>query len=109
MNTTTELTAIKGQLNAPAIQTYLLAQLANQLRLDQSSVDPEVSLTQYGLDSIDALTLAGLELPSTLLWDYPTVADITGYVVDALRGKDSGMPGIAPIGEVEFAPSMSRG
>ena len=73
-------------------------------------------MTQYGLDSIDALTLAGdledltgLELPSTLLWDYPTVADITGYVVDALRGKDSGMPGIAPIGEVEFAPSMSRG
>ncbi len=64
-----------------AIQAWLVAQLADVLSLDPKTVDVTQPLTRYGLDSIDAVTLVAdledwldLELPSTLLWDYPTIA-----------------------------------
>lgn len=72
-----------------AIQVWLVNQLADVLSLDPTTVDVEQPLTRYGLDSIDAVTLVGdledwldLELPSTLLWDYPTIAKASAYLVD---------------------------
>ena len=72
-----------------AIQAWLVAQLADVLSLDPKTVDVTQPLTRYGLDSIDAVTLVAdledwldLELPSTLLWDYPTIAKAATYLVD---------------------------
>lgn len=72
-----------------AIQTWLIHQLADVLSLDPTAVDVTQPLTRYGLDSIDAVTLVAdledwldLELPSTLLWDYPTIAKAAAYLVD---------------------------
>lgn len=72
-----------------AIQTWLIHQLADVLSLDPATVDVTKPLTRYGLDSIDAVTLVAdledwldLELPSTLLWDYPTIAKAATYLVD---------------------------
>ncbi len=72
-----------------AIQTWLVNQLADVLSLDPSTIDVTQPLTRYGLDSIDAVTLVGdledwldLELPSTLLWDYPTIAKAAAYLVE---------------------------
>lgn len=72
-----------------AIQSWLVNQLADVLSLDPTTVDVTQPLTRYGLDSIDAVTLVAdledwldLELPSTLLWDYPTIAKASTYLVD---------------------------
>lgn len=72
-----------------AIQHWLVSQLAEVLSLDPSTIDVTQPLTRYGLDSIDAVTLVGdledwldLELPSTLLWDYPTIAKAAAYLVE---------------------------
>ncbi|MEO0491629.1 MAG: acyl carrier protein [Cyanobacteria bacterium P01_A01_bin.123] len=72
-----------------AIQVWLVNQLAEVLSLDPSTVDVKQPLTRYGLDSIDAVTLVGdledwldLELPSTLLWDYPTIEKAASYMVE---------------------------
>ena len=72
-----------------AIQSWLVNQLADVLSLDPATVDVTQPLTRYGLDSIDAVTLVAdledwldLELPSTLLWDYPTIAKASTYLVD---------------------------
>jgi acyl carrier protein len=71
-----------------AIQEWLVNQLGEVLSLDASTIDVKQPLTRYGLDSIDAVTLVGdledwldLELPSTLLWDYPTVEKAATYLV----------------------------
>jgi len=71
-----------------AIQVWLVQQLADVLSLDPASVDVNQPLTRYGLDSIDAVTLVGdledwldLELPSTLLWDHPTISKAATYLV----------------------------
>lgn len=71
------------------IQNWLVEQLADVLSLDASTIEVKQSLTRYGLDSIDAVTLVGdledwldLELPSTLLWDYPSIEKASAYLVE---------------------------
>lgn len=71
-----------------AIQTWLVNKLAKQLSLNAQTIDVREPLTRYGLDSIDAVTLVGeledwlqIELPSTLLWDYPTIEKSAQYLV----------------------------
>ncbi len=72
-----------------SIQFWLVEQIAEVLSLDASTIDIKQPLTRYGLDSIDAVTLVGdledwldLELPSTLLWDYPTIEKASTYMVE---------------------------
>lgn len=71
------------------VQNWLINQLSQQLSLDPQSININESLTRYGLDSIDAVTMVGdledwldLELPSTLFWDYPTIAQSSAYLIE---------------------------
>ncbi len=71
------------------IQNWLLDRLSEQLSLESNAIDIKESLTRYGLDSIDAVTLVGdledwldLELPATLFWDYPTIAKSAQYLAE---------------------------
>ena len=71
------------------IQAWLVEQIADVLSLDPATIDVQQPLTRYGLDSIDAVTLVGdledwldLELPSTLLWDYPSIDKASAYMVE---------------------------
>lgn len=72
-----------------AMEKWLTDKLAEQLSLDASTVNVTEPVTRYGIDSIDAVTmvsdledLLGLELPATLLWDYPTIEKSAQYLAD---------------------------
>ena len=69
------------------LQDWLTNKLAETLSISPDSIDSNVSLTRYGLDSIDAVTVVGdieeileVELPSTLFWDYPTIESAARYL-----------------------------
>jgi acyl carrier protein len=69
------------------LQAWLVNNIAEQCDLDPQEVDIRKPLTNYGLDSIIAFTVVGdledlldIELPATLLWDYPTIEAIAEYV-----------------------------
>ena len=71
------------------IQSWLVAKIAQNLSLAPESINVGESLTRYGLDSIDAVTLVGdledwldAELPDTLFWDYPTIEKASEYLVN---------------------------
>lgn len=77
-----------------AIRDWLAERLAKSLRLEKTGIDPDTPFSRYALDSLDAVTLVvdieeqlGVELPSTLLWDYPTVNQCVGYLVSVLQGE----------------------
>jgi acyl carrier protein len=62
------------------IQAWLVAAVAKKLRTEPEKIDVKVRVTDYGLDSIEVVSLSGdLELfleekvSPTLVWDYPTI------------------------------------
>lgn len=69
--------------------------LSVELRMPSADIDVDAPLMQYGLDSIAALTVAGrledeleIELPSTLLWDCPTIRSLADYLTEMMRTRD---------------------
>lgn len=74
------------------LQTFLLDRLAATLGVSADELDAGEPFTSYGLDSMAAVTLAaeleslvGRKLPSTLLWDHPTVNDLAQHLAGATR------------------------
>ncbi|MGB3495630.1 MAG: hybrid fatty acyl-AMP ligase/type I polyketide synthase, partial [Elainellaceae cyanobacterium] len=72
-----------------AIQSWLVTQVATNLGISPSSIDPQEPFARYGLDSVTAIRLSGdLEewlgrsLSPTLVYDYPTIAALAAYLGD---------------------------
>lgn len=91
MNTESNVVTLHDTLS---IHNRITGMLSRELRMEAKNISPEVPLTQYGIDSIAALTIAGeledqlgLELPSTLLWDCQTVNDLAAFLGGALHGQ----------------------
>ena len=74
------------------IESWLIRRLAEELQEDEAKFEPTARFASYGLDSISALVLTGeledwlsLELPSTLVWDCPTVRDLALHLRERLQ------------------------
>ena len=57
----------------------------------EGPVSPSAPLMSSGLDSLGAVelrrelaTISGLELPATLVFDYPTIDSLAGFIVSQL-------------------------
>jgi len=79
------------------IQAWLIARIADALDIARETIDPNVPFTELGLDSLKTVTVSGeLEtwlgrsLPSTLLWDYPSIAALSRHLA-----QDGAAPEIA--------------
>ena len=77
------------------IQTWLTTQLAEQLGIACEHIDSRIAITEYGLDSITGVSLAGdleewlqLQLSPTLLWDYPTIELLAQHLAEE-AGKNA--------------------
>jgi len=73
---------------AESIQTWLTAKLAEYLEVKAADIDIHKPFASYGLESVDAVGLSGdieewlgRELAPTLLYDYPSIANLTRYLV----------------------------
>jgi amino acid adenylation domain-containing protein len=69
------------------IQNWLIAQLAKRLGVSEAEIDPRRAFASYGLDSVQAVLLAGdLEswlgrtLSPVLIYDYPTIAALASHL-----------------------------
>jgi hypothetical protein len=73
------------------LEDFVLQQVAHVLRLKMEQVAREKPLGELGMDSVMGLELRnrfvaalGLVIPVTVLWTYPTVHALAGYLADAL-------------------------
>jgi acyl carrier protein len=69
------------------IVDWLLREIAQRLKVDPSDIDVDMAFADMGLDSVESVSLtfelgewAGCALPDTLLWEYPTIHAVAGYV-----------------------------
>jgi len=82
---------------AAEIQRFLITELARRIEVDPASIDPRQPFERYGLDSLNALRLAveleariGRKLPTTALWDYPSIESLAKYLADELNIREIG-------------------
>jgi acyl carrier protein len=66
--------------NPQSIRELVLQLLARELRIKEDEINADMPLVEMGLDSMSALIISGeledrwgVKLPTTLLWDCPTV------------------------------------
>ncbi|MBJ3810647.1 SDR family NAD(P)-dependent oxidoreductase [Streptomyces flavofungini] len=91
------LTQRVSELSDPAGKELLLEVVRGHVAAtlgytSTSEIDPEQEFTQLGADSLSILELIlvigkeiGMELPSTLTFDYPTPASLADYLLERLR------------------------
>lgn len=72
---------------AEAIQAWLITQIADRLKVDLHCIDAREPLARYGLDSVQAVSLAedlgnwlGYQLSPTLAYDYTTIEALAQYL-----------------------------
>jgi len=72
---------------------WLMKKVAERLGVVAGAIDPAQPLVRYGLSSAVAVGLAGeisealgLDLPATLFWDYPSVAELAEYLDASTAG-----------------------
>lgn len=73
------------------IARWLTEMVGVRLGVPAADVDVEQYFDDFGLDSTEALVLAGeleswigVELPTTALWYHPTIADLSAFIADEL-------------------------
>ena len=87
----------EAEAAAADIQRFLVAELARRIEVDPESIDPRQPFARYGLDSLNALRLAveleariGRKLPTTALWDYPSIESLAQYLAGELNVREIG-------------------
>jgi 8-amino-7-oxononanoate synthase len=82
--------------SAEYISSWLIERIASLLERPPQEVDVNMPLQRYGIDSVEAVVISGdLEellgrrLDSTLVWDYPTIAQLAEHLGVAARTPPS--------------------
>ncbi|MFC5664581.1 acyltransferase domain-containing protein [Kitasatospora misakiensis] len=77
------------------ITEFLLSRFAELLNVPAGSVDRRAPMHQYGLESVQSVTLAaslseflGWRVPATWMWQYPTVDGLARALVDGPRAAE---------------------
>lgn len=80
-------------MSEAATRDWLRARLADLLGLEVEDIDLERPITDYAIDSRQALVLVGdvedllgRKLAATLTWDHPTLAAMAAYIARELAG-----------------------
>jgi phthiocerol/phenolphthiocerol synthesis type-I polyketide synthase A len=80
------------------LETGLRTVLARELRLPESEVKSDRPFAELGLNSVMAMSirreveqLAGIQLSVTMLWNHPTIAALTAYLVKRLSAQEDSL------------------
>jgi len=75
------------ELTEEMVQNWLREKVASRLGTAPSEVLPDTYFDDFGLDSTEALILAGelerwlgFELETTALWYHPTIAELSAHI-----------------------------
>jgi myxalamid-type polyketide synthase MxaE and MxaD len=107
-----DLLAVEPEQRREVLETYLQKQVARVLKLDPSRIEPSKPLGLMGVDSLMALELRnrlesdlGVAFSATLVWNYPTIVEMTPYIAGKIGIALNVEPSTAQAGEL---PKASR-
>ena len=86
-----------SSMTAEALELWIIQRIARLLSVEQYEISVSEPLSNFGLESIEAFTLSGelsdllgLKLPSTLAWDFSTIADLAHYLESEKKAQRMG-------------------
>ncbi len=97
-----------------SISAWLVDWLSREIPMPAEEIDPRASVLDYSLSSVTATILVGdledwlgLELSPTLVWDFPTIEEITAHLLEQIgvQAAGTGAAG-ATSGEGEDAEAL---
>jgi acyl carrier protein len=69
------------------VSDWLINKLCVIYKVPSVKIDINKNLSEYGLDSLNAIAITGeleelfeLELPNTLFWNYPTITKVAEFI-----------------------------
>lgn len=84
-----------GALTTAEVEDWLRGKIAHKLDAEPADVGVDEFFDSFGLDSTEALVLAGeleawlgFELETTALWYHPTVAELAKHIVE-VQGRQT--------------------
>lgn len=89
MNANARLAELSAASNAnqETIQSWLVRAIAEKLKVSPHEIKTDVPFDEYGLDSVDAVSISGelsdwlqRDLPGTLLFEYPTIGELAAHL-----------------------------
>jgi acyl carrier protein len=96
---TSVLTGLPPEARQERLTDEVLDAVSGALGLDGTDLDTDAGFFELGMDSVMALTVRrrledvlGLELPSTLAFEYPTAAKLAEYLGDLLKPTNGHEP-----------------
>ncbi|OKH26469.1 phosphopantetheine-binding protein [Chroogloeocystis siderophila 5.2 s.c.1] len=79
---------------AAEIQAWIVSYLADLLEINPDEIDTTIPFDRYGLDSAVVVGLTGdleawldSKVDPTLIYDYPTIEDLTRHLAEELGAK----------------------
>ncbi|MGN4069128.1 SDR family NAD(P)-dependent oxidoreductase, partial [Burkholderia gladioli] len=95
-----------------SVRAVIRESIRGALKLDESQLDDEEAFSNYGVDSITGVALVetinaelGLSLPTTVLFDHVTIAQLSAHIVDAHQPSIAAAP--APESTLSTVPALS--
>ena len=86
-----------GGRTAPAIEAWIVAWLAKELRVDAGTIDAREPLVNLGMGSRQAILMTGdlaewlgIDLEPSLAWDHPTIERLAVFLAEQVRRPDAG-------------------
>jgi acyl-CoA synthetase (AMP-forming)/AMP-acid ligase II/acyl carrier protein len=84
-----EPTPPAGSPSAPEIRAWMVNQIALRLGLDPAEIEVSEPFANYGLDSMELISVAGFleewlgrKLSPNLMYDYPTIAEVAAHLAE---------------------------
>ena len=79
----------KGALTQSELTDWLVKKIADSTGVGTDQIDIDTTFADFGLDSRTAVSISaelermlGRELPPTLIWDYPTIKEVTQFLCE---------------------------
>ncbi|HEX3641760.1 MAG TPA: beta-ketoacyl synthase N-terminal-like domain-containing protein, partial [Ktedonobacteraceae bacterium] len=84
---TAQTTSADPGKDTAEIQVWLVTHIAKELKVNSREIDIHTPFAQYGMDSVQAVSMAvdledwlGRELPATVVYDYPTIEGLARHL-----------------------------
>lgn len=112
-----QLMALDGEEREPALRRFLQEELARALRLPSPDrIKPRQRFFDLGMDSLTSVELGGriqaglgIRLPSTVMFDFPTVQSLGNFLVDSVLGAPVVASVPVELPAVVVTPDLTRG